>query len=93
MRTMPMMLATVLLSGCGTPTLMVHPDDSVLAQAGKLSARMLLAVPTLGATELDYSCARSQGGSDEALLSCRDARTKGVIDAARQPIPSHNAAP
>jgi hypothetical protein len=93
MRTMPAMVATVVLSGCGTPALMVHPDDSVLAKAGKFTARVLLIVPTLGATEFDYSCAREQGGTDEALRSCRDARTKGAVDAARQSIAAHNAAP
>jgi hypothetical protein len=65
------LLLVISLTSC--QTLLIEPEDSTAQKAGKIAARVPMAVATLGITELQYLCARSgdmTGTHEERLAAC-----------------------
>ena len=65
------LLLVISLTSC--QTLLIEPEDSTAQKAGKIAARVPMAVATLGFTEIQYLCARSgdmTGTPEERLAAC-----------------------
>ncbi len=65
------LLLVIPLTSC--QTLLIEPEDSMARKAAKISARVPMAVATVGITELRYLCARSEdatGTPEERWAAC-----------------------
>ncbi len=64
-------LLVIPLTSCAT--LLIEPEDSTAQQTLKIAARVPMAVASVGFTELQYLCARSEsvtGTPEERLAAC-----------------------
>ena len=65
------LLLVIPLTSC--QSLLVEPEDSTARKAAKIAARIPMAVATVGLSEFQYSCARSEdvtGTPEERLAAC-----------------------
>ncbi len=65
------LLLVIPLTSC--QTLLIEPEDSTARKAAKIAARVPMAVATVGITEPQYLCARSEdvtGTPEERLAAC-----------------------
>ncbi len=65
------LLLVIPLTSC--QALLIEPEDSTARKAAKIAARVPMAVATVGITELQYLCARSEdvtGTPEERLAAC-----------------------
>ena len=65
------LLVVIPLTSC--QALLIEPEDSTARKAAKIAARVPMAVATVGISELQYHCARSEdvtGTPEERLAAC-----------------------